>query len=263
MPIQVWTTGELVNAYIGEYTEWRQSWIYTKNWLISISSDWSNWITIADKNLWATQVYNYGDTLSNANCGNVYQWGNNYGFTWSGGFTTTTTKPNAGSYWPWNYYSGSSFVNTSSYDDNDWSSVHNDDLWGDTTDTLVARQWPCASGYHIPTKAEFGTLMSTMTALGISTSQGNKYSEYLKIPYGGYYRYTVEKLSSWTAGYLASSSHAISNYNIDNAYWDLEVKSSWVSNEDKSARASAMSIRPFKNTQEVPDSTRTVIYQLS
>ena len=239
------------------------SWIYRNQseWLISISSDGTNWITITDKNLWATTPYTYGDTLSNANCGNIYQRGNNYGFAWSGGFTTTTTKVDASGYWPWNYYSGSSFITMSDGEgSHDWTTVQNDNLWGNTTDTLVARKWPCTSGYHVPTKAEFGTLMSTMTALGISTSQWSKYSEYLKIPYSGYYKFTAQKLSSGTAGYLITSSP---DAETTLRFWDFEVKSSGVSNTDRSARASAMCLRPFKNTPEVPDSTWTVIYQPS
>ena len=56
-------------------------WIYYNEnlWLISYSVDWQNWITIADKNLWATQVYNYWDVMTEANCWKFYQWWNNYG----------------------------------------------------------------------------------------------------------------------------------------------------------------------------------------
>lgn len=58
------------------------AWIFydATNWLISISEDWENRLTIADKNLWATTVYAEWDVLSEANCGKFYQWWNNYGF---------------------------------------------------------------------------------------------------------------------------------------------------------------------------------------
>ena len=48
----------------------RTSWIFRNQteWIISLSSDWTNWITIMDKNLWATQVYNDGEALTEANC---------------------------------------------------------------------------------------------------------------------------------------------------------------------------------------------------
>lgn len=79
-------------------------------WLISIGWNWYNWITIADKNLWATTVYNDWDTLSEANCGKFYQRWNNYWFPRSWSITTSSTQVNAQNYWPWNYYSSSTFI---------------------------------------------------------------------------------------------------------------------------------------------------------
>ena len=107
------------------------SWIYHNSdlWLISLSSDWSNWITIADKNMGATTVWSGGDTLTDANCGYFYQWGNNYGFPHSWNVTTSSTQVNASNYWPWNYYSSSTYIvpSNSSYG---WDSSNNDNLWG-------------------------------------------------------------------------------------------------------------------------------------
>ena len=53
---------------------WREAapitiaWIYhsPEQWLISLSSDWTNWITIADKNEWATTVWNGTDSISSS-----------------------------------------------------------------------------------------------------------------------------------------------------------------------------------------------------
>lgn len=92
--------------------------------LISLSSDWTNWITIADKNLWATTVWNNGDTLSKANCGGFFQRWNNYMFPRSWATTTDATAVNAWSYWPWNYYSSSTFITTNPRDSSD-----NANLW--------------------------------------------------------------------------------------------------------------------------------------
>ena len=82
---------------------------------------------MSDKNLWATNVYNYWYSLIEAFCWKYYQWGNNYWFPFTWSVTTSTTKPNASSYWPWNYYSSSTFivVTASPYDR---SSVQNDNL---------------------------------------------------------------------------------------------------------------------------------------
>jgi len=107
-------------------------WIFwnSTDWLISLSSDWDIWITIQDKNLWATTVWNSWDTLSEANCGKYYQRWNNYGFprTWS--VTTSSAQVDASAYWPWNYYSSSTFITRS----------ENPYRW-DTTDNWNLRWW--------------------------------------------------------------------------------------------------------------------------
>jgi len=94
--------------------------------LISVSGDWQTWYTIMDKNLWATTVYNYWDTLSKDNCGYFFQWWNNYGFSRYSLdlIKISSTQVDASNYWPWNYYSSDAFI-TWSYN---WSSVQNDNL---------------------------------------------------------------------------------------------------------------------------------------
>jgi hypothetical protein len=106
------------------------AWIFhnAADWLISISPDWVNWITIQDKNLWATIVYNDWDTLSEANCWWYFQWWNNYMFPFTWTVTTSSTQVDASGYWPWNYYSSSTFITRSGSPYN-WSSVRNDNLW--------------------------------------------------------------------------------------------------------------------------------------
>ena len=103
------------------------AWIFhnTTDWIISISADWVSRITIADKNLWATVVYNDGDTLSESNCGKYYQHWNNYWFDWTWTVTTSSTKVDTTWYWPWNRYSDSTFIAVNG----DWSSVYNSNLW--------------------------------------------------------------------------------------------------------------------------------------
>ena len=112
------------------------AWVFYNSllWLISLSWDWITWITIQDKNLWATTVYNNWDTLSEANCWKYYQWGNNYWFPRASDATITTssTKVNASNYWPWNYYSSDTFIII-----NAWDSSNNQDLWWNTTLTYT------------------------------------------------------------------------------------------------------------------------------
>lgn len=122
IPTSSWTT-----LYQGSWSAW--VFYNATDGLISVSGDWVTWYTIQDKNLWATTVYNQWDVETDANCGYFYQWGNNYGFPHSWAVTTSSTQVNASNYWPWNYYSSSTFI-TWSYDR---SSVQNDNLWGATT----------------------------------------------------------------------------------------------------------------------------------
>ena len=107
------------------------AWIFWNQslWLISVSWDGTNWYTIQDKNLWATAVYNEWDTLSQANCWKYYQRWNNYWFPFTWTVTTSSTKVDASAYWPWNYYSSSTFIKWYF----DWSSIQNDNLrWWET-----------------------------------------------------------------------------------------------------------------------------------
>ncbi len=121
------------------------AWVFrdATNWLISISWDWSNWTTIMDKNLWATEVFTPWPwtSFTQANCWNYYQRWNNYGFprTWT--VTTSSTQVDASTYWPWNYYSSSTFIEAY-----DWSSVQNDNLrwwetWVVTLNNAITNTW--------------------------------------------------------------------------------------------------------------------------
>lgn len=114
------------------WTSIEAGWIFWSNtdWLISLSSDWQTWITISDKNLWATTVYNDWDTLSEANCGWYFQRWNNHMFPFTWSVTTSSTKVDASTYWPWNYYDSSTFITVS-------SSPYR---W-DTTDNWNLRWW--------------------------------------------------------------------------------------------------------------------------
>lgn len=110
------------------------AWIFhnTSLWLISVSWDWNTWYTIADKNLWATTVYNSWDTDTEANCWKSYQWWNNYWFPyrWSlPSSSLSTTKVDTTWYWPWNYYNNWVFIHTDNNPPHNWSSVQNDNLW--------------------------------------------------------------------------------------------------------------------------------------
>jgi hypothetical protein len=118
VPTSSWT-----KLYWTSIESWWIFWSST-DWLISLSSDWQTWITMQDKNLWATTVWNSWDTLTDDNCGTFYQRWNNYWFAHSWTVTTSSTQVNAGNYWPWNYYNSSTFI---IWSDNR-SSVQNDNI---------------------------------------------------------------------------------------------------------------------------------------
>ena len=234
-------------------------WIYWNKakWLISISSDWKNWITIADKNVGAKVVYNDWDTLSQDNCWYYYQWGNNYGFpyTWTIS-STSTTAVNAGSYWPTNPYYSSTFIKSTN-----WDSSYNKNLWGITTNTLVARQWPCPTGFHVPIcngTNWFSDLIQRWVTLGAWTSTGsNEIKKYLKMPFAWNRSYQA---TVWNQGsvwwYICSEWDSTRAYQV----WYKITSTVWPNNSN---RWTAYSIRPFKNDPVVPDNSRTVLYQPS
>ena len=112
------------------------AWIYHNStlWLISISSDGQTWKTIADKNIWAPQLNYYWYTYQ--------RWNNNW--FWWGSVTTSSTKINASTYWPWNYYSSSTYIIQSS-SPYSWDSSNNKNLWGwvswQPTEITSVRLW--------------------------------------------------------------------------------------------------------------------------
>lgn len=252
MPIvNVMKEKEMQNAYIGEYIP---AWIYHNATLglISLSSDGSNWITIADKNLWANTVWNSWDTLSEDNCGNYYQWWNNYWFSWITDPSTSGSNVDASNYWPWNYYSNYIF-RTGSYG---WDSSDNRDLWWWNTWTNEAMRWPCDSSFHIPSKDEVVAVYNIWTALWGWSSDSVNFWIALKLPFawlrGNSNWWYGEKYSKWY--YWCANKQ-----NSNNAY-SLFIQSSWIWAGTTWITKYGCSIRPFANTSVVPDSSRTKLY---
>ena len=243
------------NIYIGEYIPITEIWIYWSeaDWVISFqTSSWAG-ISIADKNLWATQVYNSWDNLSLANMGKWYQWGNNYWWDyWVNPVNTTTTQVNAGSYWPWNYYSSSSFV--IAYNELvSWDISNNANLWWWTTNTYEARRWPCAEWWHIPSKDDAQTLVNAISSITWSVDV-SKINQYCKLP--SVTPWIWRTIAQWTNepwGWIRYSD-AYSG----ESWWMLYLPTSWsyVVNEN-SRKAEALPLRPFSNTFIQPTTSRT------
>lgn len=224
-------------------------WIYRNeaDWLISLSSDGSTRYTIADKNLWATST----DTTSSDSYGYYYQWGNNYGFSNSWSVTTSYSSVNASSYWPNNPYSDSTFRLLEN-----WEKSNNNNLWGDATDTLVARKWPCSDGYHVPTRTETTAIINLCTWLWISSTN---IRTYIKLPFNWRRHYDGNVYDQWSRG----------NYWTSSTYWSgssyssyrLSAYSWWISDGGAYWWGSWYWVRPFKNEAVQPTEERTVLYQ--
>lgn len=224
--------------------------------LISLSSDWENWTTIADKNLGASEVYNYGARLTNNNSWFMFQWWNNYGFLRSGAEDVSSTEVDTTWYWPWNYYSSSTFISASS----DWSSPSNDNLWWDITDTLEARRWPCGNWFHIPLNQEFQNIWTMMSSFWNASRRNTACGKFLLMPNAGRLTWAGSLYNTWIWYYWTSN--ISSNTQWSSLYigihsdagmfrWQVDVRMRW------------LNIRPFKNEPVQPDTSRTVLYQPS
>lgn len=216
-------------------------WIYHNSSLelISLSSDWINWITIQDKNLWATVVYNNWDTLSEANCWKYYQRWNCYWFPFTGWVQIYEPRPAVAWYGPWNYYSSDAFVDFyAGWQQNlsPWYKDNNPNLWWWVTDTDVAKKWPCWDWFHICSHTEAENVWWMLYDFWLNNKES--YERYLLLPWWTSVTATQESLErcwmfafheSWTSG-------------------TIEIVSNW------------FFIRPFKNEPVEPDSTRTKLF---
>jgi len=152
----------------------------TENGTITVySQDYSYWITIQDKNLWAENVW---DTWY------YFQWWNNHGNSWDSSTVSTLLSTDDLSNWANKWYSGNvpQFIQAAnSYGDyrsgltnyNEtgaiqhslwWGSWDNDNIegivkWYDTVNHVATnvtwRQWPCPEWYHVPSAWEWQELM--------------------------------------------------------------------------------------------------------
>lgn len=220
------------------------AWIYQNEslWIISLSSDGISWITIADKNLGATQVWTQWQTTTQSNTWYYYQRWNNYGFPWidKAAPSTSSTQVDVSSYWPWNYYSNNIYRSR-----NDWATTSNANLWGWTTWTVEAMRWPCDSWYHIPSKLDWDNLLTMLTSLSWKTLDWIQW--YLHIAMA-WYRSTNGDIwafpeSNW---YLWSASSFNDTYASIFIYNSLNIKTY------TEGKWYGLQIRPFKNEPVIP-----------
>lgn len=221
------------------------AWIYHNAtlWLISLSSDGSNWITIADKNLWATEIYNGSETINNV--WGLFQWGNNYMWWANEVPSTSTSQINASTYWPWNYYTNSTWRTAMPRD-----SSNNTNLRWWVTWTVEATKWPCDVWFHIPTDTEWNRVISIFNSLEISTV--SNYKTYLKLPLLRW-RWPDTSVGTNVPKYWTCTRNG--------NYWYFLNLADTISVAITSI-SSWLTIRPFANTSVVPDynDTWTTLY---
>lgn len=268
--------------------QWTWSaWIFhdASSWLISLSSDWENRITLADKNLWATEVYDYWDTLSHSNCWKLYQWWNNFWFLWQWNLLTTETKVDWSLYWPWNYYSFNEYY-IEMWDITDRSSVRNDNrrwwvtwaerlakvkkvyYWWILVDDYSAMRWPCPEWFHVPKSSERSAVINAWVSLWARTTSWTtsvtNFRTYLKLPnivylFEGnwlpwtwwtpqhrYYWWCRQTWSDWNWRYCDALDV------VEDYWWSIRV--------DDASSNHWCPVRPFKDKPVIPDSTWTTLY---
>lgn len=213
-----------------------------EDWIITISSDWVNFQTLADKNIWATQIYqDWVSQYTQDTCGWVFQRWNNYMFPYLWDPTSKDhVQVDASNYGP--YYYSSDFIGTTTNYTYNWSSVTNKNLWWWVTNTDIAKRWPCPEWFHIPTMLEESEFERNLWILWGSIGTIYMPNTWLMYPNMSVYDKTFRWV--WTSQRAEGGDTPYFRWNFYRSYWAWR----W------------MQIRPFKNTPVVPDSTWTKLY---
>nr|MDD3719732.1 prepilin-type N-terminal cleavage/methylation domain-containing protein [Candidatus Gracilibacteria bacterium] len=163
------------------------------------------------------QACNLGSSVvgtGSSSYGNYYQWGNNGGTSY-GNKTPNTTVVNASSYGPGNYYNSTTFIGGASLPNpQDWTNPQNNNLWGDTINTFIARQGPCSIGYHLPTGGPGGEWQLIYNSGLWGSSAHTAFSNSLKLPFSGYRRRSdgTMQAQNIAAYYWSSSPDGVYSY---------------------------------------------------
>lgn len=215
-------------------------------WLISISNSGEERITIADKNVGATQVWNEWDSLTQNNCWKYFQWWNCRWFNFSWYVPTSTNWLDLSGVWPSVFYTDIFRISSS------WQREvsNNRDLWWDITDTYQARKWPCDNWFHIPSYNELHHLAN----ITLMVTSPDMFHIYLKLPLAWIRDNETSNVALQGQRWCYWSSSATTSINMAR---DLDFSSTSVHLYDTTYRAYWEPIRPFKNNVVLPDNTRT------
>jgi len=219
--------------------DWTDTWLICWDDIIYCSWSWT-WYTIAACNAWANILWFWTGSYWW-----LYQWWNNANFRWWQ-FNNTQAYPTSDNvlipdttgYNPSTYNNPTIIISTSFPWPFNWTSIKNDDLWGDVTNTNEARKWPCFIWYHVPTYSEWLWLYNLWQWGTNWTNMSNA----LKLPYAWWRNYNWGSLKyQWNWAYYWTSSA-----NNDLVY-KIEIFSNNIIFNSSEKRADSNSIRCFKN----------------
>lgn len=254
-----WTeTGHLWNWYARISAMWLKkvvptyvtsAWAYHNPdlWLISISADWENWITISDKNVWATAA----DPENTDSYWDIFQYWNIYHFAWEwSGWTVTTEAqiPDLTGYEWWNLYSNDKYRTNI-----DWNAA-NKKLWKPVAfaNLLSLQKGPCDRWFHIPSAEEWTAVLNAILELEWEEAEFSYdlIARYLLMAHPNARKGDWDFYSSNTSIYFTNS--YIENQNKINAFvmiWDEWDESGWLSATDMNCWGY---IRWFRDVAMVP-----------
>ena len=170
-------------------------WTITHNYIDKIITLEDNrWYraVISDRNAWATDIFEFWDSLTHEKCWDLFQWWNWNWFDIRWGWTLpgTLQKVCATWYWPQNPYQENLFVK-----DCTWDTCYNADLWW----WVSAPRWDLnnlilsthiANWFHIPSSLEIDNLWNVFNYIVWLSNSGSRdysraadlYEQYLFMP---------------------------------------------------------------------------------
>jgi prepilin-type N-terminal cleavage/methylation domain-containing protein len=179
---------------------------------IVCSWNWA-WYTIASCNVWSTIAW-----TSSTSYWEFFQWWRNKWFAF--GDTSQQATTIAWSVWLNAWTDTYWFVrNWAWFLDYNWANTDNTDNWGHTTATNSARQWPCASWYHVPTQTEW----SWITTAWWWWSNWTNMMSALSLPMWGYrhVNFNIHQNNGTYARFWSSTPTWNDWYYIDITTWTI------------------------------------------
>lgn len=222
-------------------------------WLITICYALWDVLTITDKNLGQTEIYDFDTSIrTDATMWYRFQWGNNYWWNYSETLVGVEQQVDTTWYWPGNYYSSNIYRGrgSGSYYDPfyDWSDPVNPDLWWNVTDTLAARRWPCPEWFHIPESWEINLLLKIIG----NRWKNNSWSENTTMIKALKLQQSVYFWSSTTTYYTATGPIYIQDVNSFSLYTYTSGSYHEPIYNASIKHISLAYIRPFKNEPVLP-----------